>query len=277
MTEHSDMLALADRLEQFARVLESARTHDNKAISVWSGDAPLVFEAAQALRLAATSTGTAVDREAVARPDEIILQWRSGYPPKPWSEEWFIAETTYGDRVVLKALPDEWTYDFKTADETYIKRDKIQRWMQFPDSQFIAPAAAPAPNAKGEPVAWSNGCDKSVPAALRYLAKYERPAGGHQDYNSEHLFQLADEIEGMASRPLYTRPAPSQPGEAAMREACAALLEATANEIMQAWLSKGPMERHLDDRSGTKAAVLRRAAAAIRALPLPSDDGEVRS
>lgn len=64
--------------------------------------------------------------------------WHDGAPPKPWCDEWFIAQTTYGDRVVLTALPEEWTYDFKTADDTYIKADKIKRWMQFPDSQFLA-------------------------------------------------------------------------------------------------------------------------------------------
>lgn len=68
--------------------------------------------------------------------------WHKGEPPKPWRDEWFIAETTYGDRVVLRALPEEWTYDYKTADETYIMADKIARWMQFPDSAFKpAPAA----------------------------------------------------------------------------------------------------------------------------------------
>lgn len=64
--------------------------------------------------------------------------WHEGSPPNPWGREWFIAETTYGDRVVLRELPKEFTYDYKTADETYIKRDKIKRWMQFPDSHFIA-------------------------------------------------------------------------------------------------------------------------------------------
>ena len=67
--------------------------------------------------------------------------WREGAPSKPWSLEWFIAVTTYGDRVVLRALPDEWTYDFTTADETYIKSEKIKKWMQFPDSEFVAPDA----------------------------------------------------------------------------------------------------------------------------------------
>ena len=66
--------------------------------------------------------------------------WRDGAPNHPWDKEWFIAKTTYGDRVVLRALPEEWSYDFTTADDTYIKRDKIKSWMQFPDSNYIAPA-----------------------------------------------------------------------------------------------------------------------------------------
>jgi hypothetical protein len=68
--------------------------------------------------------------------------WREGSPPHPWDKEWFIAKTTFDDRVVLKALPEEYTYDFKTADDTYIKRDCITQWMQFPDSQYISPDAA---------------------------------------------------------------------------------------------------------------------------------------
>lgn len=79
------------------------------------------------------------DCSAATEHAPLRLEWRDGAPPKPWSQEWFIAETTFGDRVCLKALPDEWTYDFKTADDTYIKADKIKRWMQFPDSEFVAP------------------------------------------------------------------------------------------------------------------------------------------
>jgi hypothetical protein len=44
--------------------------------------------------------------------------------------------------VVLKALPEEYAYDFKTADETYIKADKIAKWMQFPDSDYKSSANA---------------------------------------------------------------------------------------------------------------------------------------
>lgn len=66
-----------------------------------------------------------------------------------------------------------------------------------------------------EPVAWGNGCDKTVPAALRYLAENERPFGGESRFNAAHLYQLAREIELMAEDPLYrhaqqpvVRPAP---------------------------------------------------------------------
>ena len=54
-----------------------------------------------------------------------------------------------------------------------------------------------------EPVAWSNGCNKSVPAALRYLAENQRPRGGESSFNTAHLYQLAREIELMAEAPLY--------------------------------------------------------------------------
>ncbi|HFU4523185.1 hypothetical protein [Klebsiella variicola] len=62
----------------------------------------------------------------------------------------------------------------------------------------------------GEPVAWGNGCDKTVPAALRYLAENERPFGGESRFNAAHLYQLAREIELMAEAPLYrhAQPAP---------------------------------------------------------------------
>ncbi len=93
------------------------------------------------------------------------LKWFDGAPPHPWDKEWFIAQTTYGDKVVLTALPEEFTYDYKTADDTYIKRDKIKRWMQFPDSAYVEyapaePAASPAPlpvAVKIKPLEWEKG------------------------------------------------------------------------------------------------------------------------
>ncbi|MDX6872400.1 hypothetical protein [Klebsiella pneumoniae] len=60
-----------------------------------------------------------------------------------------------------------------------------------------------------EPVAWGNGCDKTVPAALRYLAENKRPSVGSSTFNTEHLYQLAREIELMAGAPLYRHAQPT--------------------------------------------------------------------
>lgn len=70
-------------------------------------------------------------------------QWRIGEPPYPFKSEWFIAETTFGDRVVLRALPGDLSDDYKVADYTYVRADKIKRWMPFPDCEFAAPPAQP--------------------------------------------------------------------------------------------------------------------------------------
>ena len=42
---------------------------------------------------------------------------------------------------------------------------------------------------------WPNGCDETVPGALRYIAENGVPLGGESKFNSEHLWQLASEIE----------------------------------------------------------------------------------
>lgn len=64
-------------------------------------------------------------------------EWHDGYPNKLYGSEWFIAETKQGDKVFLKALLEEFSYDYKTADDTYFKKEVIARWMQSPDSKYI--------------------------------------------------------------------------------------------------------------------------------------------
>lgn len=83
------------------------------------------------------------------------------------------------------------------------------------DLQLAEYALARLEGVDSEPVAWGNGCDKTVPAALRYLAENERPFGGESRFNAAHLYQLAREIELMAEAPLYrhTQPAPVVPDD----------------------------------------------------------------
>lgn len=82
-------------------------------------------------------------REALSeQAEQEPVAWIEGYPKDFYAEEWFIARTIYGDRVVLKALPENYSYDFTTADGTYMKKENVKRWMQFPDSEFLPPTVA---------------------------------------------------------------------------------------------------------------------------------------
>lgn len=69
-------------------------------------------------------------------------EWIDGAPTGFRASEWFIARLKDGTRAVLRALPEEYTYDFKSADETYYKQDWVVKWMPFPDSAFLPPEAA---------------------------------------------------------------------------------------------------------------------------------------
>jgi hypothetical protein len=81
-----------------------------------------------------------------------------------------------------------------------------------------------------EPVAWSNGCNKSVPAALRYLAENPRPIGGESSFNAAHLYQLAREIELMAEGTLY-RHAQTAPERDQVRSEHAEWSQATFGDV----------------------------------------------
>ena len=72
--------------------------------------------------------------------------WIKGEPPSPWNTEWFFAKLKNGEYAVLHRLPEEYSYDYKTADETYLKKDNIVAWMQIPDSEFIKPAPSAEPD-----------------------------------------------------------------------------------------------------------------------------------
>lgn len=86
-----------------------------------------------------------------------------------------------------------------------------------------------------EPVEWLNGCNKSVPAALRYLAENPRPIGGESSFNTAHLYQLAREIELMAEGTLYrhAQPAPVAPDAATAIRACLSEFPESARDIVE--------------------------------------------
>ena len=100
--------------------------------------------------------------------------------------------------------------------KTAITRERLQEiaedgFLKHGESKALAGMVLAAMG--GDPVEWINGCNKSVPAALRYLAENPRPIGGESSFNTAHLYQLAREVELMAEAPLYrhAQPAPEPP------------------------------------------------------------------
>lgn len=65
------------------------------------------------------------------------FNWMPGTPNKVYGSEWFLAKLKDGSCSVLTALPEEYSYQYKTADETYYKKEHIIAWMQLPDSRYI--------------------------------------------------------------------------------------------------------------------------------------------
>lgn len=131
--------------------------------------------------------------------------------------------------------------------------------------RYVASLLAAAPQAEQavEPVKWFNGCNNSVPRALRHLASNDRPIGGESLFNSEHLLQLADEIELMARKPLYT--APPTPDVSGLVEALEQLLDCPY-VIEQATIPKAGIEAAPQQVVGTLHVNLMRMRKARAAL-----------
>jgi hypothetical protein len=68
--------------------------------------------------------------------------WHLGVPSKREAKTWFIAKLDDGQRVVLRSLPEEFSYDYTTADETYYKAFRIKAWMPFWDGEQQNPLEA---------------------------------------------------------------------------------------------------------------------------------------
>lgn len=141
---------------------------------------PVFKELSELKQQLATTQRLLAESQARSMPS-----WTDGIPGKPWCEEWFIAETIYGDKVVLRALPEEYAYDFKTADDTYMKASNIKRWMQFPGSQYVFPIDAAIAKAKRE----------ALLEAARRLEGFTKSNSGLRHQTAKHELRcMADEV-----------------------------------------------------------------------------------
>lgn len=127
--------------------------------------------------------------------------------------------------------------------KTAITRERLQEiaedgFLKHGESKALAGMVLAAMG--GDPVEWINGCNKSVPAALRYLAENPRPIGGESSFNTAHLYQLAREVELMAEAPLYrhAQPAPVVPNGLRLALSNAGIAAPESDEMLAATCEK---------------------------------------
>lgn len=64
-----------------------------------------------------------------------------------YASEWFIAKLKNGEYAALKALPEEYSHDYRTNDGTYYTKDWVVGWMQTPDTEYRPNVKTPATDA----------------------------------------------------------------------------------------------------------------------------------
>ncbi|HGA3038677.1 TPA: hypothetical protein ACIR5X_000157 [Serratia marcescens] len=64
-----------------------------------------------------------------------------------YASEWFIAKLKNGQYAALKALPEEYSHDYRTNDGTYYTKDWVVGWMQTPDTEYRPNVKTPATDA----------------------------------------------------------------------------------------------------------------------------------
>ena len=85
----------------------------------------------------------AADNSALINSSVCALQ--DGRPPHGfYASEWFIAKLKNGEYAALKALPEEYSYDYRTNDGTYYTKDWVVGWMQTPDTEYRPNVKTPA-------------------------------------------------------------------------------------------------------------------------------------
>ncbi len=79
--------------------------------------------------------------EKTHTPTPEYMKWHKGQPHERLAREdgseWFFAKLKDGKYAALKALPENYSYDYTTNDGTYYKKDWVVAWAQNSKSQYI--------------------------------------------------------------------------------------------------------------------------------------------
>ena len=133
MVDYEDYAALEQKLAESQREFRAAdATIENLQMQ-------LNAEREAKLALAAENAG-------LKNSSACTLQ--DGRPPHGfYASEWFIAKLKNGEYAALKALPEEYSHDYRTNDGTYYTKDWVVGWMQTPDTEYLPNVKTPATDA----------------------------------------------------------------------------------------------------------------------------------
>jgi len=135
--------------------MDAAGNHYCRHVSAMTGEglhsksdiaAELGWRDMEISRLNEQVRALAADNVALINSSVRTLQY--GRPPHGFYEsEWFIAKLKNGQFAALKALPEEYSHDYRTNDGTYYTKDWVVGWMQTPDTEYRPNVETPATDA----------------------------------------------------------------------------------------------------------------------------------
>lgn len=128
--------------------------------------------AAEVARLNEQLQALAVENSALINSSVSTLL--DGRPPHGfYASEWFIAKLKNGQYAALKALPEEFSHDYRTNDETYYTKDWVVGWMQTPDTDYRPNVETPTTDAILREIRMQVRAEGIHFAANRLLAAWE--------------------------------------------------------------------------------------------------------
>lgn len=132
---------------------------------------------AQVEQLAAENAGLKEQVRALAADNSALINssvcaLQDGRPLHGfYASEWFIAKLKNGEYAALKALPEEYSYDYRTNDGTYYTKDWVVVWMQTPDTEYRPNVKTPATDAYQAGIK-ADGVEEFAESQKEYLRQH---------------------------------------------------------------------------------------------------------
>ncbi len=146
--------ALAQRVEMLAHNLGNAIWGEQEALQrVNALDRQLSMSEAKCKGYFSDAAAALVKCDALAVENAALINssvctLQDGRPQHGfYASEWFIAKLKNGQYAALKALPDEYSHDYRTNDGTYYTKDWVVGWMQTPDTEYRPNVKTPTTDA----------------------------------------------------------------------------------------------------------------------------------